>query len=85
MLSFAMSVRPFVCPSAIVNNYGTRLHYIYSTLGLYISERSLVLKFELQVANLCNLLSFSNKFVCMALTDQLLAFAEYGYACTLYD
>ena len=36
-----------------------------------MSESSDISKFEMEVANLCNLRLFANKFVCTVLTDQL--------------
>ena len=52
-----------------------------------MSERSDFSKFELQVANFCNLQFFVNKFVCTVLTDLLPRFCwkNDNYKCTFND
>ena len=83
-MSCATSVRPSVCPSCrqcvtmsfcgnLISNkpidprIGLNVGY-----GVVYVDRRDFSKFELQVANLCNLQFFANKFVCTVLTDLLI-------------
>ena len=83
MLSLAMSVRPSVRRlwnylwNAVLTNLMSwvilKSAYIWK-IRCFMSEWSDFSKFELQVANLCNLGLFENKFVCTVLTDLLTRF-----------
>ena len=82
LLRYPQTIR--TCPSSVeitlerVYTISTMLNVLKFgqniNIGLCMSEKSLVSKFKLQVANLCNLRLFANSFVFTVFTHLLIRF-----------